>query len=60
MPGRLFVRLALEITEHDWDAVQLGQAVDFLVEDGKGDWRLPPGSNGELPLMFSLVARKPA
>jgi SAM-dependent methyltransferase len=38
----------------------LGWKVDFLVEDAEGDWRLPPGSHGELPLMFSLVARKPA
>jgi SAM-dependent methyltransferase len=33
--------------------------VDFLVEDGEGRWRLPPGTTGELPLMFSLVATKP-
>jgi len=34
--------------------------VDFLVGDGSGTWRLPPGVGGELPLMFSLVARRPA
>jgi SAM-dependent methyltransferase len=34
--------------------------VDFLVEDGDGLWTLPPDAGGELPLMFSLVARKPA
>jgi SAM-dependent methyltransferase len=33
--------------------------VDFLVEDAEGTWRLPPGSPGELPLMFSLLATKP-
>ena len=33
--------------------------VDFLVDDGSGRWVLPPGAAGELPLMFSLVARKP-
>ena len=33
--------------------------VDFLVEDETGKWRLPPGTKGELPLMFSLVATKP-
>ena len=36
--------------------------VDFLVEDPDeaGMWRLPPGSAGQLPLMFSLRATKPA
>jgi len=34
--------------------------VDFLVDDGSGKWRLPPDARGELPLMFSLVATKPA
>ncbi len=34
--------------------------VDFLVEDEAGTWRLPPDAAGELPLMFSLVATKPA
>jgi SAM-dependent methyltransferase len=34
--------------------------VDFLVEDEAGKYRLPPGTAGELPLMFSLVAVKPA
>ncbi len=33
---------------------------DFLVEDEAGTYRLPPGTAGELPLMFSLVAVKPA
>jgi SAM-dependent methyltransferase len=33
--------------------------VDFLVEDGEGKWRLPPGTAGELPLMFSLTATRP-
>jgi SAM-dependent methyltransferase len=43
------------LVEHpflDWKA-------DFLVEDGDGKWRLPRDSAGELPLMFSLLARKP-
>ena len=34
--------------------------VDFLVEDEAGKWRLPTGTAGELPLMFSLLATKPA
>ena len=36
--------------------------VEFLVEDEAGDdhWILPPGTPGELPLMFSLLASKPA
>jgi len=36
--------------------------VDFLDEDPDepGMWRMPPGSAGELPLMFSLRATKPA
>jgi len=34
--------------------------VDFLVDDGQGRWVLPAGAGGELPLMFSLLARKPA
>ena len=38
----------------------LDWTVDFLVEDGAGKWRLPPGGAGELPLMFSLRATKPA
>ncbi|HEY8819404.1 MAG TPA: class I SAM-dependent methyltransferase [Candidatus Limnocylindrales bacterium] len=44
------------LVEHpflDWN-------VDFLVEDEAGKWRLPPDAGGELPLMFSLVATKPA
>ncbi len=35
--------------------------VDFLVESPDGTWRWPPdGGPGELPLMFSLLATKPA
>jgi SAM-dependent methyltransferase len=36
--------------------------VDFLVEDpdAEGTWRLPSDGRGELPLMFSLRATKPA
>ncbi len=33
--------------------------VDFLIEDGTGTWGLPPDAGGEIPLMFSLRARKP-
>ena len=43
-----------ESAELDWGA-------DFLVEvePGSGRFRLPPDVPGELPLMFSLLARKP-
>jgi SAM-dependent methyltransferase len=36
--------------------------VDFLVEEEPGNdrWVLPSGTSGELPLMFSLLASKPA
>ncbi len=34
--------------------------LDFLVEDPDGRFRLPKGTPGELPLFFSLKARKPA
>jgi hypothetical protein len=34
--------------------------VDFLVDGGNDHWVLPPGTLGELPLMFSLLATKPA
>ena len=33
---------------------------DFLVENADGTWRLPGGTPGELPLMFSLRATRPA
>lgn len=42
------------------------QAMPFLVraaatgEPGGGDWSLPPGYGGEIPLSFSLKATKPA
>ena len=32
--------------------------VGFLIDD-EGTWRLPSDAGGELPLMFSLLARKP-
>ena len=37
-------------------------ALDFLVESAPGSdrWTLPPDAGGELPLMFSLLASKPA
>ena len=44
------------LVEHpflDWRA-------DFLAEAPDGTWVLPPGTGGELPLMFSLRATKPA
>ena len=31
----------------------------YLVEHADGTWRLPPGTAGELPLSFSLRARRP-
>ena len=34
------------------------QALDYLVQDAEGLWRLPPGA-GDLPLMFALTVRKP-
>jgi SAM-dependent methyltransferase len=37
----------------------LAWAADFLVEGPDGNWRLPPETRGELPLMFSLRATKP-
>jgi SAM-dependent methyltransferase len=43
------------LVEHpflDWSA-------DFLVETDQGRYVLPPDAGGELPLMFSLRARKP-
>ena len=33
--------------------------VDFLVESADGTYRLPPGTPGELPLFFSILASKP-
>jgi SAM-dependent methyltransferase len=44
------------LVEHpflDWE-------VGFLVDEGANRWRLPPDAGGELPLMFSLRATKPA
>ena len=44
------------LVEHpflDWSS-------DFLVASGQGRFVLPPDAGGELPLMFSLRARKPA
>jgi hypothetical protein len=43
------------LVEHPFLAWKVG----FLVDDGEGDWRLPPDAGGELPLMFSLLATKP-
>ena len=42
---------------HEFDFVEW--PVEFLVEGLDGRWRLPPGTKGELPLFFSLRARKP-
>ncbi len=44
------------LVEHPFLAWEL----PWLVEDGEGDWRLAPDAKGELPLMFSLRATKPA
>ena len=43
---------------HEFDFVRW--PVDYLVEGEDGDWRLPIGSKGSLPLFFSLKAAKPA
>ena len=32
--------------------------LDFLVEGDDGAWRMPPDAPGELPLFFSILARK--
>ena len=45
-----------KLVEHPF----LDWKVDYLVEDADGLWRLPADSDGELPLMFSLRATKPA
>jgi SAM-dependent methyltransferase len=42
---------------HEFDFVRW--PMDFLVEGADGRWRLPEGSNGQLPLFFSLKATKP-
>lgn len=48
---------------HEWP-VAPWQQLPFLVrsadggEPGAGDWTLPPGSGGELPLSFTLRARR--
>ena len=45
------------LVEHPW----LEWSADFLVErPGTGRWYLPDSVTGEMPLMFSLLARKPA
>ncbi len=50
----LEIRTLVEHPFLDWK-------VDFLVEAPDGTWRLPPDRGpGELPLMFSLLATKPA
>lgn len=53
MEAGLVVTALVEHPFLDWK-------VDFLVEDEAGKYRLPPGTAGELPLMFSLKATKPA
>ncbi|HEX5588714.1 MAG TPA: class I SAM-dependent methyltransferase [Candidatus Limnocylindrales bacterium] len=42
---------------HELDFVRW--PVGFLVEGDDGNWRLPPGTPGGLPLFFSLKASKP-
>ncbi len=34
------------------------KALEFMIEDDEGFWRLPPEA-GDIPLMFSLTVRKP-
>lgn len=46
--------------EHLREHPFLNWKVDFLVEADDGTWRLPPDGKGELPLMFSILATKPA
>lgn len=43
------------------ESPELDWKLDFLVETApdSGRWRLPADAGGELPLMFSLLARKP-
>jgi SAM-dependent methyltransferase len=53
MEAGLVVTALVEHPFLDWK-------VDFLVEDEAGKYRLPPGTAGELPLMFSLKATKRA
>ncbi len=43
---------------HEFDFVEW--PLGFLVESPDGRYRLPPGVPGQLPLFFSLRARKPA
>lgn len=43
---------------HEFDWVDY-QHTPILVQSEDGKWRLPPGIQGELPLMYSLRARKP-
>jgi SAM-dependent methyltransferase len=43
---------------HEFDFVHW--RLDFLIEGDDGRWRLPPGTKGELPLLFTLKATKPA
>lgn len=42
---------------HEFDFVRW--SLDFLVRSEDGRYRLPDGSNGDLPLFFSLKASKP-
>jgi SAM-dependent methyltransferase len=37
----------------------VGWKLDFLEEAEDGTWRMPPGTQGEFPLSFSLLATKP-
>jgi SAM-dependent methyltransferase len=48
----LVIRSLREYPFVDWK-------LDFLTEAPDGTWRLPPESQGELPLFFSLLATKP-
>lgn len=62
--GQIVTALIAAGLELEWlrESAELAWGTDFLVETtpGSGRYRLPPSANGELPLMFSLLARKPS
>ena len=45
---------------HEFNFVHEGGLWAFLKQRDDGTWGLPPGSDGEIPLLFSLRATKPA
>ncbi|MEO6206504.1 MAG: methyltransferase [Candidatus Limnocylindrales bacterium] len=62
--GEIVTALITAGLQLEWlrESPVLEWGADFLVETeaGSGRFRLPPDTAGELPLMFSLLARKPA